>query len=476
MRGVRSADPIVRGAAPSASALERFAGFHARARQRRVLGIRSSAIVEVLLLVLLLLLLDRFLGQGNRLVNLTPHPFWLVVLLAASYYGLREALFATAVCSAALLVGAVPAQAAGEGGYAWQLRVMREPLLWLAASLLFGAIRDAFRGRMVRLSERVSLQSERTQALTQACDRLSRQKLSLESRIASQEQTVQAMYNASRAIERDGVGDVLMGVSQLVQTTLSPRKFSLYLLDGTRLEAAISEGWQPGDRFTRSFEQDSDLHRAIVGARRVLVVADPSDEGVIRQEGVLAGPIIDRDADAVVGMLKVEAMDYLDLNTTSIQNFRLLCDWIGAAITHAQHMERVQQTTPDAGHGRVAPRSQLEPIQAIMQLMVQRAGVPASLLVLDLTLERPTRDPERLHALTQAVARALERSTHPSQLSCATNDHGGYVVALPLHSADSARPVALHIVAAVRQSLEDTGVHAMVRHRIVPLADVRRAA
>lgn len=476
MRRVTVSDPVVRGAPIKASATSRFAAFHAQARQRRVLGIRSSAIVEVLLLVLVMLLLDRFLGQANRMANLTPHPFWIVVLLAATYYGVREALFATAVCSAALLVGAVPVRLTGEGGYTWVLRVMREPLLWLVASLVLGAIRDAFRSRMVAYSERLSLQTERAQALTQACDRLTRQKLTLESRIASQDRTVQAMYNASRAIERDGVGDVLMGVSELVQTTLNPRKFSLYLLDGTQLEAAISEGWQPGDRFARGFDEQGELHRAIVNARRVLVVADPSDEAVLRGEGVLAGPIVDRDADAVVGMLKIEAMDYLDLNATAIQNFRLLCDWIGAAITHAQHMERVRQPAPGAGHGRIAPRSQLEPIQAVMQLMVQRAGVPASLLVLDLTLERPTRDAERLQALTQAVAQALERATHPSQLSCATNDHGGYLVALPLHNAETARPVAAHIVAAVRQSLEEAGVHAMVRHRIVPMANVRRAA
>lgn len=477
MRRVNSAaDELVRSAPPEPSPFERFASLHAQARQRRILGIRSSAIVEVLLLVAIVLLLDAFVGRGNRFVHVSPHPFWIVVLLTATYYGSREALFATAVCSAALLVGQFPERATDEGGYAWLLRAVREPLLWLLAAMVLGSIRDAFRARMLRTHERVALLAERSQALSQACERLTRQKATLETRIASQDLTVHAMYNASRAVERDGVGDVLMGVAELVRTTLGPRKFSLYLLQGSRLEAAISEGWQPGDRFLRVLDEDAELHRCVVQSRRVLVAVNPNDEATLREEGVMAGPIVDTDADAVVGMLKVEAMDYLDLNATAVQNFRLLCDWIGASLTHAQRIERWRQPTPLAGVGRVAPKTMLDPIRSMLQLMVQRARVPASMLLLDLTLDHATRDPERLHAMSAAVARALERSTHASQLSCATNDHGGFLVALPMHSADTARPVAAHIVASLRQVLEESGVHAMVRHRIVPLDDVRRAA
>lgn len=271
------------------SAVRRVANVHAQARHRRVIGLRLSAVLEVLAFIVLALLVDMFLLKGQRFAGITPHPFWAIVLLAATYYGTREALFAAVVCAGVmLLLGPLPLRAVGEGGYAWLLRMVKEPLLWLLAAITLGEIRDAFRRRMIVTQELLFNAQDRVDGLTLACDRLTRQKDSLETRIADQAVTVHAIYNASRAVERDGVGEVLMGVTDLVRTTLSPQKFSLFLLNQNRLEAAVSEGWLLGDRYARVFEPGSPLHSAVVGGRRNVSVVKPEDEAMLRDEGILA--------------------------------------------------------------------------------------------------------------------------------------------------------------------------------------------
>jgi polysaccharide biosynthesis protein PelD len=458
-----------------ATSMGRLAALHARARHHKVFGIRLSAIVEVVAFLIVALLIDALWGRGQRFVGVTPHPFWIAVLLAACYYGLREALFAAVACSVVMLTGNVPVQLPGEGGYGWLMRVMREPLLWLVAAILLGEIRDALRRHAQMLREEVAIAQDRTDGLIKACDRLMRQKESLETRIADQTLTVHAMYRASRAIERDGVGDVLVGVGDLVRTSLSPKKFSLYLLNGQKLEAAVSEGWTQHDRYARVIDAASPMFEAIVASRRHLVVANTDDEALLRDEGLLAGPIINTETHAVVGMLKVEAMDFMDLTPSSVQNFKTLCEWIGAAISNAQRLERTRR--PTAGStGRVAPASMLAPLSAMFHDLMLRSRVDVAMIHVELIADNPTRDPQINAALASAVDQAVQRACEPGQLCIASESGSSFVLLFPYITPDNARGPALAFVNALRQTLEERGLHAMVRHRIGPLVDARKAA
>jgi hypothetical protein len=463
-------------AQPPATTMGRLAALHARASHRKILGVRVSAIVEVLAILVLALVVDVIWGRGLRFLGTSPHPFWIVVLLAASYYGLREALFAAVLSSVVMLVGNVPPQVQGEGAYTWLLRVMREPLLWLVSAIVLGEIRDALRRHAQGLREEIAIAQDRTDGLVKACDRLMRQKEGLEARIADQTLTVHAMYKASRAIERDGVGDVLFGVGDLVRTSLSPRKFSLYLLNGQKLEAAVSEGWTQHDRYARVIEADSPLFEAIVSSRRHLVVVDADDESLLRDEGILAGPIVNTEHHAVVGMLKIEAMDFMDLTPSSVQNFKTLCEWIGAAISNAQRLERTRRPGLGGAAGRVAPASMLAPLTSLLQDMVLRARIDVALIHLELIADNPSRDPQVHAALAAAVDQAVQRVCEAGQLCVATEAPSSFVLLWPHLTADAARAPALRFVSALRQTLEERGLHAMVRHRIGPLVDAREAA
>jgi hypothetical protein len=464
-------------AAPApATSMGRLAALHERASHRKFMGVRASAIVEVIAFLVLALVIDAIWGRGQRFVTVSPHPFWIAVLLAAGFYGLREALFAAVLCSVVMLVGNVPVQVPGEGGYVWLLRVVREPLLWLVAAIVLGEIRDALRRHAQALHEEVAIAQDRTDGLIKACDRLMRQKESLETRIADQTLTVHAMYQASRAIERDGVGDVLVGVGDLVRTSLSPRKFSLYLLNGQKLEAAVSEGWTSHDRYARVVDASSPLFEAIVSSRRHLVAVDPGVEALLRDEGLLAGPIVDTEHHTVVGMLKIEAMDFMDLTPASVQNFKTLCEWIGAAISNAQRLERTRRPGTGAVAGRVAPASMLGPLTALLSDMVVRSRVDVAMVHLELIADNPTRDPQIHAALAAAIDHTVQDVCEPGQLCVATEAGNSFVLLWPHVAPDAARGPALRFVNALRQTLEDRGLHAMVRHRIGPLVDARQAA
>ena len=59
---------------------------------RKIAGLRAAALAESLVLLGAALLVDQFLFNGDRFAGVSPHPFWIVVLLVAAQYGTSEAL------------------------------------------------------------------------------------------------------------------------------------------------------------------------------------------------------------------------------------------------------------------------------------------------------------------------------------------------------------------------------------------------
>ena len=311
------------------------------AAPRRVAGVRLSALFEIVAFVAIALAIDALWGAHNRYADLSPHPFWIVVVLAASYYGTHEGLAAVVVASLALLLGNLPQQQIDQDLNTWLLQATLQPLGWCVAAMVLGSMRDSFRRRHAALADELGEARQQLRTITDGYAQLHKLKQHLEARVAGQLCTVYALYNASRAIERQGVGEVLVGVNELVRTVMHPDKFSLFLLNGACLEAAANEGWQPADPYARDIEAASPLYEAVVSQRRFLVITDAADEPLLRGEGLLAGPLINGETGAVVGMLKIEAIGFLDLNLSNVQNFHVLCDWVGAALANAQRVENL---------------------------------------------------------------------------------------------------------------------------------------
>lgn len=325
--------------APRRRAADRIA-MPAVAEAPKILGVRRSAVVEIASFLAVALLIDFAFLDFGRFAGVSPHPFWMIVLLCAVQYGTTEALVAAAAASAALLVGNLPPQRFGQDLYQWLLDATLQPLLWAVAAVVFGELQGRVRRERDVLREEVIQSRKREEVIAAAYRKLDARRESLEARVAGQLRTVFAIYNAAKGIERMATHEVRAGVAELVNTVMSPRRFSLFLLTGETLELASSEGWENSETvYARAFDGQSELFQAVVGSHRTLVAASVEDERVLAGEGLLAGPLLNVDSGEVVGMLKIEELGFLDLSVTSIENFRLLCEWIGTAYAHARRFE-----------------------------------------------------------------------------------------------------------------------------------------
>jgi polysaccharide biosynthesis protein PelD len=312
-------------------------------RSRTIFGIKIWAVVETVVLLGLLLAIDRLIGRGDQFFSIQPHPFWIVVLLVAAQYGALEGLMAALLASIALFAPAMPLFGFDDDLFTYALKVGLNPALWLGAALVVGELRSAADRRAADLALQLDQAARREAYLAAAAERLALANRSLEDRVAGQLRTVANLYEAAKAVDQLGPGDVILGIAGLLRAGLNPQKFSVYLLNENMLEAVFNEGWDDADPFRRVYSPSTALYQEVIIGRRRLCAANAADAVALEEQALLAGPIQSAETGQVVGMLKIEKMDALDFNMSSVENFRVVCEWIGSAYARARLFERVTQ-------------------------------------------------------------------------------------------------------------------------------------
>lgn len=312
-------------------------------KRRMLLGMRRSAWLELLLALGFLLLLDMLALDRTRYWHANPHPFWFVVLLLAGKYGTKEGVLAALFASAALLIGNMPEQLPSQDSYAYALHVLKLPLLWLVSAVIFGELRQMHIRERNRLEHDLIESEEREQHITQSYEWVRQLKDQLELRMAGQLRSSISAYHAAKSMESLDPTQVMSGLEELVKSTLHPMQFSVYTLSGEELSVVLTHGWSESDAYGRTYGSSSPLYRAIVGEQNILCVANNQHERLLAGQGMLAGPLYDRESGVVVGMLKIEKLGFSDLNLSNIEAFSTLCEWAGLAIVNARKYEKARQ-------------------------------------------------------------------------------------------------------------------------------------
>ncbi|GAB4187767.1 MAG: hypothetical protein OHK0024_28230 [Thalassobaculales bacterium] len=398
--------------------------------------------LELALFFGLCLAIDHFFLDGTRFREVQPHPFWIIVLLFTAQYGTGEGLAAATAATAVLLVGNLPPQLLQEDPFDYTFRLSANPMMWLTAAVLLGEIRSRQRRRLDAAQAALAAAGERERLLGEAYDRLSAANQGLEERVAGQLRTVFTLYRAARAIEKLGPGEVLLGIADLVREVLSPSKFSVYLLNGNELEAAINEGWEAGDGYATLLDAASPLFRAVIGGQQILCVARPAEARALAGEGVLAGPLISRDTGEVVGMLKIEDMGFLDLHLAAIENFRILCEWIGTAFSTARRYEDAQQGSLMNPDGTLLSATAMSRQSAFLVALGRRVGFSVTMVTLTVSVPDDLGNEARMR-LSRLVNEVVGRHLRNTDLAFDFQRGGyDYAVLLPATAAAGAQKVA----------------------------------
>jgi polysaccharide biosynthesis protein PelD len=320
---------------------------------RRFLGLRVSALIEIAIFFVIMFLINNLSGASPRFINTSPHPYWIIVLVISAMYGSMEGLVAVFVASLALLLFNVPEQGVNQDLYAWLYDISINPIMWLVGAVIIGEIAQRHLRRLSETREELEDSREREATFAKYYEQAKSRKEKLELNIAGQLRTETAAYRAAKAIEKLHPDDVIDGVNDLVTSVMGCEKFSLYMLDGDVLRRRTNSGWDISDTETmhEEFRSHTQLYQSIIGRRELLSVVNEEHERILAGEGVIAGPLVDPDSKAVLGMLKIEHMPFTELNLNTVETFRAICEWITLAFINAEHYQTaVEGSTVNPEH------------------------------------------------------------------------------------------------------------------------------
>ncbi|WP_431859078.1 GAF domain-containing protein [Azospirillum sp.] len=418
----------------------------------RLLGFRRAALVELVLFFGAALAVDALLG-GTRFGGVQPHPFWVPVLLLAVQYGTGEGVLAAIAATLALRLGNMPEQLISQDFYQYLYAVSREPILWLVAAVLFGELRMRQLREREELRAGMELSRKEADAIARSYRQLKTVKESLETRVAGQLRTVVTLYQAAKSIDKLDEGEIMLGIADLIRTVIKPDKFSLFLLNNDVLESVTNDGWEDDDSYARWFDAGSPVFETVVGRQRFLCVARPEDERILQGEGILAGPLVSEDTGTVVGMVKVESLGFMDLSVNSVENFRILCEWIGTALGKArQYREAAAQRVTTEG-GTLYTSDYIGRQAVFLGHLGRRLGFETTMVTIKPSGMARLSTHQR-HEVAAAIGKAVRASLRDTDLAGDFGNSGTvYGVVLPGTPVEQARVVAAKLETAVRATL-----------------------
>ena len=191
------------------------------------------------------------------------------------------------------------------------------------------------------------------------------------------------IFQAAQSISQCREKEVLEGAKDAVRSILSPKKFSLFLYWGGGMHVVINEGWDSNGNLTRWYPCESPLFQKIIKKGETLCVTNPQDEKILAGQGLFAGPIRYPDNGKIVGMLKIESMDFLDFNDEAADVFKVLCDWIGLALVQAHAYETISAERFHSSSPRLLSSSALDHQIEYMGALAERFGFSVSMITVN---------------------------------------------------------------------------------------------
>ena len=362
----------------------------------RVFGIRVSAVIEMLLGLIALTVIDAIFFGGTRFWEVNPHPFWIVVLLMAVQYGTAEGLLAAVFATLFYLIGNVPDATEGVNQYDWIFSLSINPVLWLIAAWVLGELRQRHIRERNTLIRELEESQERETLITDSYKFIRGRKESLEVQVSGQLASSIEAYRAAKAVETLDPKSVMQGVERLVKSVLGPQKFSLYIFNNNKLSATIIHGWNPEDKFAQEIDSFNPLYQAVVGQQELLVVANEQHELALDGQGIMAGPIIEPESGRVIGMLKVEQMDFTSLSLNTVETFRALSEWIGTALVNARNYQSVKSEAIVNPDRNLLSYSYFKRQSEYMRVLAKRVNFNLSMLVIKLNDAKNMSDTDRV--------------------------------------------------------------------------------
>ncbi len=378
------------------------------------LGLRVTALFEMLILLAMITGASFLFEGGQRFIGVKPHPFWAVLLLIVAQYGTKEALICTVFASLFLYVGNLPSQDI-QGTFEYFFDLLYLPLLWMTVSLVIGELVTKQISERDRLSRKLGDSEREKRTITEAYKRMKTNKETLETRLAGELKSSITVFDMAKTLKSLEKHEINYAIEKVILSVMQPKKFSVFEAQEKGFVLSNSYGWEDADEFEEEYGQNDALSLHIMGNKKVLSIINESEQKILSAQGVMACPIINSATGEIYGMLKIEMMDFDLLTSTTIETFRMLGEWVGAAYSNANRFAEVRADSIMNYDHMLFSYSFFKKQQEFLVTLAMRIGFDLSMITVRLANAGDLDDQGRNQSAKQlgsAVRHTLRRIDH----------------------------------------------------------------
>jgi len=409
--------------------------------KKTVAGLRTVAILEVLLFLGVLLLLDIGFGSGHRFLGVEPHPLWVLLLLILFQYSINEAIMTIVLMCLFLYWGNLPPQQASQSLFDYYYSLSLMPILWLSMTVLLGGLKLRNSARHYEMEKELKEARSKERVISDAFNKLKSVNRTLEMKLSEELASAVNIYKAAMTLERLAPENQMDGLNRIVASIMNPEKFSIFTCTADGLIMNSSYAWGPDDKYSTKFGKNDDIYRVIVGEKRIVAAFQEQSRYILGAEGVIAGPLIDEGNGEVFGMLKIEEITFSSFNSRTVQLFKLLCEWFGVTLRKMAVMREMSSSSINSQEHRSYSYAFLQAQTEFLRALARRIGFHLTELNIRIvnaeTLDADTRRQAalRMSAAIKSTLRrtdqlfdAQERGEEYALLLCGTGPENVHIV------------------------------------------------
>lgn len=268
------------------------------------------------------------------LLDLQPHPLWIVVIGIAVRYGAASGYTAGAAAAASYMMFLC---------FTPELHLhpprtpqLAQPFLLLTVGIALSELAGSQRRRLATTEARYQQAMAMFDYVVKRQRALSDQKSELERRILDQSTSLPTLYHVAKSLHVLDVEAVYQAIVEVVSSVFAAEACALYLCreDGLELWTGSPQVGRPAVLHAPT----GVLGRAL-RERRVVTIHDRlKDEDPLAASDdddpvVMAGPLLDRGQ--ILGIVAVERLPFERLSRASTRTFQLILDWSSVALLNA---------------------------------------------------------------------------------------------------------------------------------------------
>jgi len=272
------------------------------------------------------------------------HPYWMVVLPMAVYYGFKEAAVAAVACAGLYIVWTWYQAPEPYWLLFFNFQRLYNPVLFLAVGLVLGELRESHRRRERMLKDKLEQLDSALQDLAVRHLSLSEANRELEVRILSQDQTVQTLYEAAEGLKELDEEAILPAVTKILVEHLGVAGASIYRLEEDRFERVGLSGKVNEGQAPPIMPSDEGLMSAALLQRQAatvkMLLSQKEIPSFSREPILISAPLILEDGQ-LYGVINVHSLPFIRFTAATVRMVGLLADWASIALTNARKLKAV---------------------------------------------------------------------------------------------------------------------------------------